>query len=150
MLQHSREFAAGIPFIFDPGQGHAAVQRQGADAQMIEQATYVTVNDYESSLLQERTGWSERDIASKVQAYIITRGPRVRGAQPSRHPCEIPAATAHRVVDPDRLRRRLSRRPDLRPDERHGHGHRRPRRLADGRDQDRTPRPAEPQLCDRH
>ena len=52
----------------------------------IEQATYVTVNDYESNLLQERTGWSEKQIAERVQGYIITRGPKgSRDPHPGRH-----------------------------------------------------------------
>src|SRR3546814_11226607 len=42
----------------------------------IEQADYVTVNDYESNLLQERTGWDEKRIAERVKAYIATRGPK--------------------------------------------------------------------------
>ncbi len=75
MLQNANEFAElGIPFIFDPGQAMPLFNGREL-SQMIEQATYVTVNDYESSLLQERTGWSEKDIASRVQAYLITRGP---------------------------------------------------------------------------
>jgi len=100
MLQNSKEFAElGLPFIFDPGQAMPLFNGKEL-AQMIEQATYVTVNDYESSLLQERTGWSERDIASRVQAYIITRGPKGSEVHSQAGILQIPAATAHRVVDP--------------------------------------------------
>ncbi|MBW3551261.1 MAG: carbohydrate kinase family protein, partial [Proteobacteria bacterium] len=76
MLQNAVEFAeAGIPFIFDPGQ--AMPLFNGAELRnFIEQADYVTVNDYESNLLQERTGWSEADIVKRVKAYICTRGPQ--------------------------------------------------------------------------
>ncbi|MCW5569336.1 MAG: carbohydrate kinase family protein, partial [Dokdonella sp.] len=76
MLQNAREFAeGGIPFVFDPGQ--AMPLFNGAELrEFIEQADYVAVNDYESNLLQERTGWSEQDIAGKVKAYIATRGPQ--------------------------------------------------------------------------
>ncbi len=100
MLQNSKEFAElGIPFIFDPGQAMPLFNGKEL-AQMIERATYVTVNDYESSLLQERTGWSERDIASRVQAYLITRGPKGSEVHSQAGILQIPAATAHRVVDP--------------------------------------------------
>ena len=63
MLQNAKEFAeAGIPFIFDPGQ--AMPLFNGAELRaFIERADYVCVNDYESNLLQERTGWSEAEIA---------------------------------------------------------------------------------------
>src|SRR3546814_9000550 len=76
MIQNAREFAeVGIPFIFDPGQ--AMPLFNGAELRdFIEQADYVTVNDYESNLLQERTGWDEKAIAGKVKAYIATRGPK--------------------------------------------------------------------------
>ena len=67
---------------------------------MIEQATYVTVNDYESNLLQERTGLSEQQIAERVQAYLITRGPKGSEVHTRSGMLQIPAATAMRVVDP--------------------------------------------------
>ena len=60
-----REFAeAGIPFIFDPGQAMPLFNGEEL-RHFIDQADYVTVNDYESNLLQERTGWSENEIASR-------------------------------------------------------------------------------------
>src|SRR3546814_12218854 len=75
MLQNAQEFAeGGIPFIFDPGQ--AMPLFNGAELRdFIEQADYVTVNDYESNLLQDRTGWAEKQHAQRVKAYIATRGP---------------------------------------------------------------------------
>ena len=100
MLQNSQEFAElGIPFIFDPGQAMPLYNGKEL-SQMIEQATYVTVNDYESSLLQERTGWSEKQIAERVEAYIITRGPKGSEVHSKAGILNIPAATAMRVVDP--------------------------------------------------
>lgn len=74
MLRHAREFAAQrIPFIFDPGQGLPMFD--GSELrEMIEAATALSVNDYEAKLLCERTGWSETDIAARVQALIVTRG----------------------------------------------------------------------------
>ena len=100
MLQNSRDFAElGIPFIFDPGQ--AMPLFNGTElSTMIEQATYVTVNDYESNLLQERTGWSEKQIAERVQGYLITRGPQGSEIHTKSGMVQIPAANAMRVVDP--------------------------------------------------
>ncbi|MDX2300445.1 MAG: carbohydrate kinase family protein, partial [Xanthomonadaceae bacterium] len=100
MLQNSAEFAElGIPFIFDPGQ--AMPLYNGTElTTMIEQATYVTVNDYESSLLQERTGLSTRDIAERVDAYIVTRGPRGSEMHTRKGELNIPPANPMRVVDP--------------------------------------------------
>ena len=100
MLQNAREFAdAGIPFIFDPGQ--AMPLFNGAELRnFIELADYVTVNDYESNLLQERTGWDEKTIAGKVKAYIITRGPQGALIHADGKTWDIPPAHERRITDP--------------------------------------------------
>jgi adenosine kinase len=74
MLQHARDFkAAGVPFIFDPGQGLPMFD--GNDLlNFIELADYCTVNDYEAKLLCERTGLALEQLAAKVKALIVTRG----------------------------------------------------------------------------
>ncbi len=74
MIQHSHDLAAaGIPHIFDPGQG--MILFDGAQLrQFIQEARWVAVNDYEFQVLQERTGMSAADIAQQVEALIVTRG----------------------------------------------------------------------------
>ena len=42
--------------------------------QFIEQANYISVNDYEGQLLCEKTNLSVDEIAAKVKAFIITKG----------------------------------------------------------------------------
>ena len=100
MLQNAKEFAeGGIPFIFDPGQ--AMPLFNGAELrEFIEQADYVTVNDYESNLLVERTGWSEAEIAGKVKAYIATRGPMGAVNHAGGRTYDVPPAHERRVTDP--------------------------------------------------
>jgi adenosine kinase len=100
MLQNCRDFAElNIPFIFDPGQ--AMPLYNGAElTTMIEQATYVTVNDYESNLIQEKTGLTEKQIAERVEGYLITRGPAGSEIHTRSGMLQIPAASAARVVDP--------------------------------------------------
>lgn len=100
MLQNAVEFAeAGIPFIFDPGQAMPLFNGEELRA-FIEQADYVTVNDYESNLLQERTGWSESDIVQRVKAYITTRGPHGSQIHTREKTYDIPPAHERRVTDP--------------------------------------------------
>jgi len=100
MLQHARDFAErGVPFIFDPGQAMPLFSGEEFRA-FIEQADYVTVNSYEASLLQERTGWSERDIAQRVRAYIVTHGAEGSRIHTREQDYEIPTATPARVIDP--------------------------------------------------
>ncbi|WP_140909861.1 carbohydrate kinase family protein [Cognatiluteimonas lumbrici] len=100
MIQNAREFReAGIPFVFDPGQ--AMPLFNGAELrEFIEQADYVTVNDYESNLLQERTGWDEATIAGKVKAYIATRGPKGAVIYADGEVIEAPPAKERCIADP--------------------------------------------------
>ena len=100
MLQNATEFAAaGIPFIFDPGQAMPLFNGEEL-RHFIEQADYVTVNDYESNLLQERTGWDEKTIAGKVRAYIATRGPHGSLIHADGAIIDIPPAHERRITDP--------------------------------------------------
>ena len=100
MLDHAAQFAAaGVPFIFDPGQGLPMFNGEELRA-LIDSAAWVTVNDYEGSMLAERTGWSLEQIAGRVRALIVTRGGEGSWiyADGKRH--EIPVAHAARVADP--------------------------------------------------
>jgi adenosine kinase len=58
------------------------------------------VNDYESNLLQERTGWDEKTIAGKVKAYIATRGPKGAVIFADGKTIDVPPAHERRVTDP--------------------------------------------------
>ena len=74
MLQHAEQFkAAGIPFVFDPGQGLPMFDGQEL-AHFVELATWVTVNDYEAKLLCDRTGLSCADISRQVEGLVVTLG----------------------------------------------------------------------------
>jgi adenosine kinase len=74
MLQHAAQFcAAGIPFVFDPGQGLPMFDGPELAA-FVEQATWVTVNDYEGKMLCDRTGWSLAEISRRVQGLVVTLG----------------------------------------------------------------------------
>jgi adenosine kinase len=74
MLQHAEQFkAAGIPFVFDPGQGLPMFD--GTElANFVELADWVTVNDYEGKMLSDRTGWSNAEISRRVQGLVVTLG----------------------------------------------------------------------------
>ena len=100
MIQHAEQFAnADIPFIFDPGQGLPMFD--GADlTTFIEQASYVTVNDYESQLMQERTGLSEGEIAERVKALIVTRGAEGSTVYANGKRLSIPVVAVQDLKDP--------------------------------------------------
>ncbi|MCG6875440.1 MAG: carbohydrate kinase family protein [Betaproteobacteria bacterium] len=100
MLQHARELvAAGIPFIFDPGQGLPMFSGEEVLA-FLKDATYLAVNDYEGKMVEEKTGRSLEDLASLVRAVIVTRGAEGSTifAEGKRH--DIPCVEASEIVDP--------------------------------------------------
>ncbi len=100
MLQHAREFAeAGVPFIFDPGQGLPMFSGEEL-MDFISMADYVAVNDYEARMLQEKTGQSMEEIAKLVQALFVTRGAEGSYIYADGQRLDIPSVKAEKVVDP--------------------------------------------------
>lgn len=100
MLLHATQFSdAGIPFLFDPGQG---LPMFGGDElkNFITKASYVAVNDYESEILMERTGWSLKQIAERVDALVVTRGSKGSHIFAKNKVYEIPCANANSLADP--------------------------------------------------
>ena len=100
MLQHAAQFKeAGIPFIFDPGQGLPMFG--GAElASFIDQATWVAVNDYEWELMQERTGMTAADVVARVDALVVTRGSEGSTIHTKGRTLAIPPVKARAIVDP--------------------------------------------------
>ena len=100
MVEHAEQFAdQGIPFIFDPGQGLPMFDAADLD-RFIEQANWVAVNDYEWQLLQQKTGWTVRDLTQRVEALIVTRGHKGSIIHTLDGQFEIPCARTAAVVDP--------------------------------------------------
>jgi adenosine kinase len=100
MIQHAAQFAAArIPFIFDPGQGLPMFSGEEL-GRFVGQATWVTVNDYEWQLLQQKTGWSVGELTQRVAALIVTRGAAGSVIYTRDGELAIPSAPAAAVVDP--------------------------------------------------
>jgi adenosine kinase len=100
MIEHAAKFkAAGIPFIFDPGQ--AMPLFSGDDFKtFIGQSWAVTLNDYECALLCERTSWTEAEIASKVSAMIVTRGAEGATVYAQGNITQVPVVPISEAKDP--------------------------------------------------
>ncbi len=100
MFQHAREcFEAGIPFLFDPGQGLPMFNGEEL-LSFIEMATYLAVNDYEAQVLQDKTGLTLEQLASKVSALIVTLGGQGSHIYADGQRFEIPCVKADKIVDP--------------------------------------------------
>jgi adenosine kinase len=100
MVEHCRDFAAaGIPYVFDPGQGLPMFSGEDLLA-MIGPARALTVNDYEARVVEQRTGWSMARIAAEIEAVVVTRGAEGCTIFHDARSTDIPAARADAVVDP--------------------------------------------------
>ncbi|WP_333844186.1 carbohydrate kinase family protein [Limnohabitans sp.] len=100
MIQHAEQLkAADIPFVFDPGQGLPMFD--GADLlRFIDQATWVTVNDYEGKMLSDRTGLSHAELSRRVQGLIVTLGAQGCEVWINGEMTLVPPVKASAVVDP--------------------------------------------------
>jgi adenosine kinase len=100
MLLHAAQFkAASIPFVFDPGQGLPMFNGEEL-THFIEQASWVTVNDYEGRMLSERCGLSSSDISRRVQGLVVTLGAEGCEIWVDGVMTHVPPVKAAQLVDP--------------------------------------------------
>jgi adenosine kinase len=100
MREHLADLArAGIPALFDPGQGLPLFDGEEL-REMIEQCTYLAVNDYEAKLLSERTGLGVEALAQRVQALVVTMGAEGSVIHAGGNIYSIPAVKPSGMVDP--------------------------------------------------
>jgi adenosine kinase len=100
MVSHLADLrAAGVKTIFDPGQ---ALPLFDGDTlrKMIEDADFLSVNDYEYGMVQARTGWDLATLRSKLHALIVTQGEAGSRIYLGAEEIVIPAAKVQAVVDP--------------------------------------------------
>jgi adenosine kinase len=101
MLRHTEECRTrGYDFIADPSQ-----QLAFGDGQMIRQlidgASILFSNEYESALIEKKTGWSADEVLDRVGIQVVTLGASgVRVERAGQEPIVVPAATAVSVVEP--------------------------------------------------
>ena len=100
MIQHAKALLEqGIPFIFDPGQGMPMFNGEEL-LSLIDQAAWVTLNDYEAQMMKDRTGMKAEDIAARVEALIITKGSQGSVIYSGGQVIEIPPAKPVATRDP--------------------------------------------------
>jgi adenosine kinase len=100
MLAHARQFhEAGIPFIFDPGQGLPMFNGDEL-LDFLKLADWCTVNDYEAKLLSERTGLTLEELAREVKALVVTLGANGSDIYTDRRRIAIQSVPPEAMVDP--------------------------------------------------
>ena len=101
MIEHAQQLHdAGIPFIFDPGQGLPMFD--GSELRrFVEQASWVAVNDYEARMLCDRTGLSLEQLSrSHLRGLFVTLGADGCEVWEQGQVQRVPGAAATAVVDP--------------------------------------------------
>ncbi|BBL33806.1 adenosine kinase [Nitrosomonas stercoris] len=100
MLAHAQQFhEAGIPFIFDPGQGMPMFNGDEL-LDFVKKADYIAVNDYEAQLLQSLTGSTLNKLATQVNALVETKGPEGSVIYAQGKQFHIPPVRPEKIVDP--------------------------------------------------
>jgi len=101
MQEYARALKArdDVELVVDPGQGLGQFDRDEL-RELVDGASIYVVNDYEWSLTRERSGWSADEIAGRVGAVVVTRGPEGSWIRRGAERVEVPAVPAETVVDP--------------------------------------------------
>ena len=101
MIEHAAQLAtAGIPFVFDPGQGLPMFD--GTELKrFVAQARWVAVNDYEARMLCDRTGETLESLSnSHLAGVIVTLGSEGCDIWEQGQRTHVPGTPATEVVDP--------------------------------------------------
>ena len=100
MLEHAEQFkAAGVPFVFDPGQGLPMFDGKELN-HFVELATWATVNDYEAKMLCDRVGLSCADLSLRLSGLVVTLGAEGCEVWVGGEKTLVPPVQAEAVVDP--------------------------------------------------
>jgi adenosine kinase len=101
MLRHTEECRErGYPFLADPSQ-QLAFGDGDMIRQLIDGAAILFSNEYESALIQQKTGWSADDVLSRVGTWVITLGAQgVRVERKGEEPIFVAAVPEIKKVEP--------------------------------------------------
>ncbi|WP_018604768.1 carbohydrate kinase family protein [Uliginosibacterium gangwonense] len=100
MMQHVHGLAAaGVPFVFDPGQGLPMLSAEEVQ-ECLDLCRYCTVNDYEARLMCDKTGLSIEQIAERAGTLVVTLGGEGSRIYAQGKTIDIPCAQATNLADP--------------------------------------------------
>lgn len=101
MLRHTQSCRdRGVPFAADPSQQLTFMDGEAISG-LVEGATYLFSNEYESALISDKTGWSAEDVLDRVGTRVTTHGAKgitiSRKGEPT---IEVAPAPAREVAEP--------------------------------------------------
>jgi adenosine kinase len=100
MEKHIQEsLQLGVPYLYDPSQQvlrfDGEVLRAG-----IQGAYALFVNDYESGLIQNKTGWNEEILVDRLELMVVTRGEQGATIYADGSMFSVPVIQPDVIVDP--------------------------------------------------
>ncbi len=101
MVRHTDECRQqGYDFLADPSQQLARMN--GPEVRrLVDGATYLVTNDYEKSLLEQKTGWTDQEVLDRVGVRVTTKGKHgVLIAGNEMDTISVPIAREVRLADP--------------------------------------------------
>ena len=101
MLRHTDECRdRGYPFIADPSQ-QLAFGDGDMIRELIDGAAILFSNEYESALIEQKTGWSADEVLSRVGTWVVTLGAQgVRVERKGEDPIVVAAVPEIAKVEP--------------------------------------------------
>jgi adenosine kinase len=101
MVRHTRECRQrGFAFIADPSQ-QLAFSDGALIRDLIDGATYLFSNEYESHMIESKTGWSAQEVLDRVGTQVTTLGADgVRITSQGTEPIEVKAAPGVTALEP--------------------------------------------------
>ena len=101
MVNHTNECRQrGLPFAADPSQQLSSLSGDEITT-LVDGAAVLFSNEYESALIEQRTGWTTADVLERVDIRVTTLGKN--GARVDRRghdPIEVSVPQEERVADP--------------------------------------------------
>lgn len=91
--------ALGIPYIYDPSQQTIWATPEEL-CEGLDGARFLSVNEYEFNLIQEKTGLTDKEIRQRTQGILLTKGAHGSEVMVNGDVYEIPAIAPQQVVDP--------------------------------------------------
>ncbi|MEP7055741.1 MAG: carbohydrate kinase family protein [Actinomycetota bacterium] len=74
MLRHTADARQlGVPFAADPSQQLARMEGP-AIRELIDGAEFLFTNDYEATLVEQKTGWTRDEVLTRVGHWVVTLG----------------------------------------------------------------------------
>ena len=100
MLQHAQRFhEAGIPFVFDPGQGLPMFNGDEL-LRFVDWASWAAMNDYEAKMLCDRTGLDLAGLSQRLRGLVVTLADEGCDVWVDGRCERVPGVQAEAVLDP--------------------------------------------------